>query len=168
MGIIKIFRFTEETDTIVSVESTDTIEFNKNTTTKTKNAFITEVKFNPTDGVGNNQGAEQDLGDQQALGLVEDIIKITGFISQRNADSGANTFLATMKEWKNDPKINDNWELGRFGYADADDTTDDLTPVRIGANQVGLLWERIEWTTDFKGNRKMFTLYFRINRGDGS
>ena len=143
MGIITIFRFTDDTDTIGNVE--DKIEFNTTTKTKTKAAFITEVKFNPTDGVGNNQGAEQDLGDQQALGLVEDIIKITGFISERNSDSGVNPFLATMKEWKNEPKINDNWQLGRFGYADADDTTDDLTPVRIDSDQVGLLWERIEY-----------------------
>ncbi len=166
MGKITIFRFTNTGDTFATV--TDKIEFNTSNKTNTKNAFITEVKFNPTDGVGNNQGAEQDLGDQQALGLVEDIIKITGFISQRNSDSGENTFLVKMKAWKNDAKINDNWDLGRFGYADSDDKTDDITPTRTGTSQVGLLWEKIEWTTDFKGNRKMFTLYFRINRGDGT
>lgn len=166
MGIIRIYRLTGEFDD----EDTDFIEFNiPNSKTTVENAFINEIKFDPSDGVGNNQGAEQELGDQQALGLVEDVIKISGFISKRNGNSndGQNALLDKMSIWESEPKINDDWELGRFGFLDADDVTENVTP-DINPNTIALLWERIQWTVDFKGNRKLFDLYFRINRGDGT
>ena len=166
MGTISIFRFTLTSDTPFT---SDRIDFNTSKKTNVENAFITGIKLNPTDGVGNNQGAEQDLGDQQALGTVEDIIKISGFISKRNGDNndGQNQFLILMDTWTGEPKINDDFELGRFGITDADDITQELIPDNT-PNTIALLWERIEWNVDFKGNRKLFDLYFRINRGDGT
>ena len=165
MGIIRISRFTLTTDT----PFTDNIDFNSSTKTHIENAFITGIKLNPTDGVGNNQGAEQELGDQQALGPIEDIIKISGFISKRNGDNndGQNAFLIQMDIWSGDPKINDDFELGRFGISDIDDVTLEVIPDNT-PNTIALLWERIEWNVDFKGNRKLFDLYFRVNRGDGT
>lgn len=166
MGIITIFRLTESDDEESTVS--DKIEFNTTTDTTSENPFINLYEENPTDGVGNNQGAEQNLGEQQALGQVEDIIKIGGFFSQRNANSGQNTDLVLLTQWANEDKINSNWELGRFGITDLDDLTHSLTPVNTGTNQIALLWEKLERKTDFKGNRELFTLYFRVNRGDGT
>ena len=166
MGKINIFRVTDPGD---DETTSDRIDFNTDVKTKIENAFITGIKLNPTDGVGNNQGAEQELGDQQALGTVEDIIKVSGFISKRNGNGndGQNSFLILMDLWTAEPKINDDWELGRFGMIDDDDHTEDLIPDE-SPNTIALLWERIEWNVDFKGNRKLFDLYFRINRGDGT
>lgn len=166
MGTINIFRLTLTGD---DETTADRIDFNTTKITKVENAFITGIKLNPTDGIGNNQGAEQELGDQQALGTVEDVIKISGFISKRNGDNddGLNQFLLLMDLWTVEPKINDVWELGRFGMTDEDDKTEDLIPDEL-PNTIALLWERIEWNVDFKGNRKLFDLYFRINRGDGT
>lgn len=164
MGTINIFRVTDPGD---DETVSDRIDFNTSKITKTKNAFITGIKINPTDGIGNNQGAEQNLGDQQALGLVEKTIKFSGFISARNADSGLNTFLVKLKDWADEPKINSDWELGRFGFTDADDSTQNVIPDE-SPNTIALLWERIEWTVDFKGNRNLFDLYFRVNLGDGT
>lgn len=166
MGTITIFRLTESDDTESSV--TDKIEFNTTTDTTSENPFINLYEENPTDGVGNNQGAEQNLGEQQALGQVEDVIKVGGFFSQRNANSGQNVDLVLLTQWANEDKINDNWELGRFGITDSDDLTHSLTPVNTGTDQIALLWEKLERKTDFKGNRELFTLYFRVNRGDGT
>lgn len=167
MATIRIFRLTNPGDN----QNTDFIDFNvPNSKTTVENAFITNYKSNPSDGVGNNQGAEQELGDQQALGPVENILKISGFISKRNGDNddGMNSYLVQMKEWETDPKINDNWDLGRFGFIDNDDHTEDVIPVNTGTDRFALLWERIEWSTDMKGNRKLFDLYLRLNRGDGT
>lgn len=166
LGKITIFRLTNTGD---DSTTTDKIDFNIDVKTKIENAFITGIKLNPTDGIGNNQGAEQDLGDQQALGLLEDVIKISGHISKRNGDNndGQNAFLILMDTWSAEPKINDNWQLGCYGMIDDDDHTEDVIPDE-SPNTVALLWERIEWDVDFKGNRKKFDLYFRVNRGDGT
>jgi len=168
MGTIRIARLTATSDTVAT--STDKIDFNTAVQTKVENAFITGFEENPTDGIGNNQGAEQDLGDQQALGLLEDVIKIDGFFSKRNGDlsDGQNQFLILLDTWINEPKINDNWQLGRFGISDADDQTHDLEPIRTGTDQIALLWEKIQRKTNFKANREEFTLWFRVNRGDGT
>lgn len=167
MGKISIFRLTLPGD---NENTVDRIDFNTSQETKIENAFITEYKENPTDGIGNNQGAEQDLGDQQPLGATEDVVKISGFFSKRNGDNddGQNQNLIHLDLWTNEPKVNDDWELGRFGVTDEDDQTHDLVPVRTGTEQIALLWEKLERNTDFKGNREMFTLWFRINKGDGT
>lgn len=167
MGIITIFRLTVSTDT----ENTlDKIEFNVNEETNIENAMITQIEYNPTEGVGNNQGAEQELGDQQALGIIEDVIKISGFITQRDGTNhdGGNAFLILFNTWESEAKSNQVWQLGRFGFKDEDDQTEDVIPIRTGENHVALLWERIRWVTDMAGNRKMFELYLRVNRGDGT
>lgn len=167
MGKISIFRLSLPGD---DETTSDRLDFNTVTSTKVENNFITDFKSNPTDGVGNNQGAEQELGDQQALGPIEDIIKISGFFSKRNGDNndGQNQALIQLDLWISEPKINDDHQLGRFGVIDEDDKTHDLIPVNTGTDQIALLWEKLERDTDFKGNRELFTLWFRINRGDGT
>ncbi len=168
MGKITIARLTDASDTLANVS--DKLEFNTTNKTKVENNFITVFEEDPTDGVGNNQGAEQELGDQQALGATEDVTKIGGFFSKRNGDNndGQNQALMLLDQWIDEPKINDNWDLGRFAVEDNDDHTHDLFPVRTGTDQIAYLWEKLQRRTDFKGNREMFTLFLRVNRGDGT
>jgi len=168
MGTITIARLTETTDTLQNVS--DKLVFNTTVKTKLEANFITVFEEGPTDGVGNNQGAEQDLGDQQALGAVEDVTKIEGFFSRRNGDlnDGQNAALILLDTWVVEAKINDNWQLGRFAVEDEDDQTHNLFPVRTGTDQIAYLWEKLQRKTDFKGNREMFTLFLRVNRGDGT
>ncbi len=174
MGKIRLFRLTLAGDT----SSTEFIDFNGTTKilqdTSIENAFITQIEQRPSDGVGSNQGAELPVGDQQALGLVEDVYILTGFISKRNGDSndGLNAFLITLKLWENESKlVKDVWELGRFGVIIDDDHTKDLEPDGAGvpANEtIALLWEKIEYRSDFKRNQEFFKLILRVNKGDGT
>lgn len=174
MGTIRIFRLTGAGDT----SSTEFIDFNGVTDilqqTDIENAFITVIKENPSDGIGNNQGAEQPLANQQALGEVEDIYRIEGFISKRNGDNddGLNVYLTTLKLWQSEAKIVKNvWELGRFGIIVNDNHLQDVLPDGIGIPAdatISLLWEKIEYTSDFTGNRENFVLFFRVNKGDGT
>lgn len=169
MAIINLYRVTAGSDDLTVI---DRIDFNvPGSKTKVENAFINQMERLPTDGVSNNQGAETPTGDQAALGSVEDILVIKGFISKRNGDNddGLNVFLTKLKEWEDEPKeIDDVWELGRMGIDVADNHNGDLIPVRTGSNQIAYLWERIEYKTNFKKNREEFTLYLRVNRGDGT
>lgn len=174
MATIRIFNLTLAGDT----SSTDFIDFNGVTDilqrTDIENAFITKIEEKPTDAVGENQGAELPLGDQQALGQIEDLYIISGFFSKRNGDlnDGLNAFIATVKGWENSSKkVKDVWELGRFGIIVNDNHAQDVLPDGAGvpANEtIALLWEKIEWASDFLGNRENFKLYFRVNKGDGT
>lgn len=169
MGIINLYRVTAGSDTLTVA---DRIDFNvPGSKTKVENAFITEMQRLPTDGVANNQGAETPTGDQAALGSIEDILVIKGFISKRNGDAndGLNVFLTKLREWEDEGKeVDDVWELGRMGIDVADNHAADLIPVRTGTKQTAYLWERIEYRTNFKKNQEEFTLYLRVNRGDGT
>ena len=169
MGKIVLFRVTGQND---DETVADRIEFNiPGSKTKTENAFITELYNMPTEGIGNNQGAATPTGDQSALGTIEDILIMDGFISKRDGDgnNGNNSYLATLKLWENDTKeIDGTWELGRMGIIIDDNHNSDLIPKRTGADQFAYLWERIEYRSDFKGNRELFKLFLRLNRGDGT
>ena len=151
MATIRLFNLTLAGDT----SSTDFIDFNGTTAilqqTDIENAFITKIQQLPSDGIGNNQGAELPLGDQQSLGQIEDVYILTGFISKRNGDSddGMNAFLTTIKGWENSSKkVKGVWELGRFGLIINDDHTKDVLPDGAGvpaAETIALLWEKIEY-----------------------
>lgn len=172
MAVIRIFRLTNPGDD----DTDEFIDFNVPGTedaTDVENAFITSIKENDSDGVGNNQGVETPLGDQQPLDKVEDIITIEGFFSKRNGnnDDGMNAFIALLRTWAAEPKINLNWDLGRFGLRVDDDVSQSVIPDGLGVPAdltIALLWARIEWESDFKGNREKFKLIFRINEGDGT
>ncbi len=173
MAVIRIFRLTNPGDD----DDTEFLDFNipGTATEKTdiENSFITSIKESDTDGVGSNQGIETPLGDQQGLDKVEDIITIDGFFSKRNGNSndGVNAFIAIMRGFAAEPKLTIAWDLGRFGLRVDDDIGQSVIPDGAGvpANAtIALLWARIEWETDFTGNREKFKLIFRINRGDGT
>ena len=166
MGIITLFRFTDVTDTISTAEK---LEFNDETDLKTKNVhgFITEVKVVPVDGLGDNQGSEQNFGDKQPLGSIDKEYTLTGFISARATNP--NSLLDTLALWAKEDKKNDDFQNGRFGFADTDDDTDDVTPIPDTLpNPSGLIWKSISKTSDMKGNRTKFTLKFSFSVGDGT
>ena len=169
MGTINLYRVTGSGD---DKTTSDRIDFNiPGSKPKVENAFIKSMERLPTDGIGNNQGAETPSGDQSALGEVENTLIIRGYISKRNGDNndGLNTYLIKLDEWENEDKeIDDVWELGRMGIDVADNHAADLIPVRTGSDQKAYLWERIEYKTNFNLNREEFTLYLRVNRGDGT
>ena len=173
MGKIRIFRLTNAGDD----ENTEFIDFNGTTeilqNTELENAFIRSIDELDSDGIGNNQGAETPLGDQQALDKIEDVITIDGFISKRNGDlnDGFNAFIGTLRLWAVDEKITDDWDLGRFGLIVDDDHHQDLEPDGAGVPvdlTIALLWLRIEWKSDLKANQENFKIFFRVNKGDGT
>lgn len=166
MGIITLYRFTDITDTINTAEK---LEFNDETDLKTKNVhgFITEVRVDQVEGVGNNQGSEQNFGDKQPLGTIDKEYTITGFISARATNP--NSFLDTLAKWLKEEKKNDIFQNGRFGFRDADDNTDDVIPIPDTLpSPSGLIWKSMAKVTDMKGDRSMFTLKFTFSVGDGT
>ena len=169
MAKIRIIRVTNSGD---DENTADRIDFNvPGSKTKVENAFIQRMRSLPTEGIGNNQGVNVPTGDQAALGTIEDILEITGFVSKRNGNNndGMNAILAKFKVWETEPKqIKNVWELGRMGIVVDDNHNADLVPKRTGTDQIAYLWERIEYETDFQSNREFFKLFFRKNRGDGT
>lgn len=165
MGTITIFRFTDVLDTILTAEK---LEFNTATSTKIVNGFITQVNINPIDGLGDNQGAEQNYGDLQALGSVEKEYEIIGFISQRATNP--NVFLDTLADWQEQSKTSKGvFEQGRFGFTDVDDPSEDRIPIpNTQPNPSGLIWQSISKKSNMKGNRTDFTLKLRFSVGDAT
>jgi len=165
MGIITLYRFTDIGDTISTAEK---LEFNTSKDTKIVNGFITNVDVDPIEGIGDNQGAEQDYGDLQALGSVEKEYTITGFISSRATNP--NSFLVTLNTWQKQAKTSKGiFEQGRFGFADVDDPTDDVTPIpNTESNPSGLIWQSLSKKSNMKGNRTNFILKLRFSVGDAT
>ena len=172
MALIRIFRLTNAGDN----DATEFLDFNIPGTedkTNVENAYITEIKDFDTDAVGSNQGVELPLGDLQALGKIEDVITVEGFFSKRNGNQndGINDLVTIMRGWADDEKITDDWDLGRFGLRVEDDIGQSVIPDGDGVPEnltIALLWLKIEWTSDFKGNREKFKIFFKINKGDGT
>lgn len=167
MGIITIFRFTDVNDTILTAEK---LEFNDETDVSTKNVhgFITEAKVDPIDGLGDNQGSEQDYGDKQALGSVEKEYTLTGFISARATNP--NVFLETLSNWQEESKTSVGvFEQGRFGFTDEDDPTDNVIPIpNTQPKPSGLIWKSLSKTSNMKGDRTDIVLKLRFSVGDGT
>ncbi len=166
---VNLYRLSLVGDTKTTV---DRIDFNiaADKDTKVENAYMLNINRENSDGVGDNQGAEQDTGDIQALGAVEDQYVLQGFISKRTGDldDGQNQFLILLDLWDKEAKQTDNWPEGRFGIEDVGDLTNDLVPVRTGSNQIGLVWESYSKKSNLTKNRVDFVLKFRISRGDGT
>ncbi len=171
---INLYRLSLTTD---SSTTSDRIDFNdpsltdevlKDTTIE--NAHIQNIDKMDTDGVGDNQGAEQQTGDIQPLGSVDDTYILTGYITKRdgNNNDGQNQFLILLDLWDDEPKNSDNWPEGRFGIDDNGDHTNDLAPVRTGTSQIGLIWESYDKKSNLTKNRVDFVLRFRVSRGDGT
>ena len=154
----------------------DRIDFNDGANPNVKdtdieNPFMLSIETIGTESIADQQGAEQDHADQEALGPVEDVYEITGFISKTDGDlgDGQNQFLILLDLWDKEPKTLDGvWEEGRFGIVDDNDHTNDLIPVNTGSNRIGLLWESYRKKQDLGRNRTEFTIRLRLNKGDGT
>ena len=64
---IVLYRVTTPGQTISTVPANEKITFNVDDDPNKENAFITRYEIRNTTGIGNNQAAEQDLGDHQDL-----------------------------------------------------------------------------------------------------
>jgi len=167
MDTIRLFYLVATGDSSIN----DFLDFNldsRGKSTKIENAFIRKITRTDTDGVGDNQSVEQDLGDKQALGAIETKIILEGFISQRNANSGTNTFLDQLERYANSSKQSTNWPEGQFGVIDIGDQNNSVIPVRTGSNQIGLIWESYEKISDLAHNQENFKIVLTVSKGDGT
>lgn len=166
---LRVFRLTLGGDT----SNTEFILFNDPNDsdfkdTEKENAFATSFKRADPEGIGNNQGAEKDDGNVQALGIVEGTYTIEGFISNMrgDADDGVNAFVDRLRLWKEGAQeLVGVWEAGRFGIIDNSDHDNDLAPIGTGNTAIGLIFQNFEKTNNYNENRVMIKLTFRRSRG---
>lgn len=169
---ITLYRVTNPGDNIGNVPADELIAFNANVDVDAPNAFITSYQISNTTGIGNNQAAEQDLGDHQDLGPIEQIYLLRGFISQRdksdNTTLGFNPFIDILEKWDQGTKTNLNFKHGRFGIDIADLPRYDIVPVGTGTTQIGLIWKGISWDQDYENHplRANFEIQFIVDKGD--
>lgn len=167
-SLITLYRLTNPGDNINNV--TDKIFFNYSKSNKLENAYVTEYLIGGESGVGDNQSVAQDTSNLQPLGKFEDSYILRGFISQRDSNSGFNTLVTLLAQWDNDPKVNSNWPQGRFGIKFDDFRPWDRVPVGTGANQLGLIWQYIQWKNIYghKDHRANFEIKLKVSRSDGT
>lgn len=174
---ITVYIVTNAGDNLGNIAATEKIIFNNEADadfkdTKKEGAYITRFRPKRSEALGDNQSAEQELGDYQALGAFENIIILEGYISNRIgvALDGQNAFIATMDGWENAAKQNDDFEEGRFGIEFGDMRKKDIIPVGTGTSQIGMILEFIDWDCDWeqKPARAKFVMQFRVSKGDGT
>lgn len=166
---LTLYRVTSPGDNIGNVGITDIIIFNNTANVNSHNAFITEFNITNTTGIGNNQAAEQDLGDHQDLGSVEQLYIITGFISLRTQAEASTNFITILKKFDDEIKTNANFVHGRMGIDFEDFGQYDIVPVGTGSTQVGLIWKSIKWgPLDFDRLplRADFVITMIVDKGD--
>ena len=142
---LTLYRVTTALQGLGNLSPNEEIIFNNTTDVSLHNAFITGVKITNTTGIGNNQAAEQDLGDHQDLGSVEQKYILTGFIAIREQADTATNKITIMKKWDDEIKQNDIWVHGRMGIKIDDFVQYNIIPDGVGSDQIGLIWKSIEW-----------------------
>ena len=114
--VVTVYRVTNAGDLITNVPSNELINFNSSKSTRTENAFIFPdgLKIIPTEGIGDNQSAETEFGNQQALGRVEKFYELRGFISlvEGTSADGDNLFVRVMEKWESGDKQNSAFSNG--------------------------------------------------------
>ena len=166
---LTLYRVNTPGQNIGSLDANNLIAFNDTTDVNSHNAFITEVEITNTTGIGNNQAAEQDLGDHQDLGSVEQMYVLTGFISKRTEAEGVTNLINILKKWDDEVKTNDNFVHGRMGLDMEDFGQYDIIPDGVGTDQVGLIWKSIKWgplTFDILPLRADFVITMIVDKGD--
>lgn len=164
-----LFRVNTAGQGLGNLDANEQITFNANTDIENHNGFITQVDITNTTGIGNNQAAEQDLGDHQDLGPVEKLYVITGFISVRDEAESLSNLINIMQKWDTEIKTNTNFKHGRMGLLLDDFSQYDLAPIGTGTDQQGLIWKSIEWgplTYDILPLRADFKITMIIDLGD--
>ncbi len=118
--------------------------------------------------IGDNQGAEMEFGDKQALSTFEKTYVIHGIIFQMNAT--ANSIIATLNSWEVGAKSSLGiFDQGRFGIIISDDTTKSFEPIASTlTGPQGLMWLDIAYTLDFENNQQKFTLRLTVSKGNGT
>jgi hypothetical protein len=152
-----------------NLDANEQIIFNNTTNVNLHNAFVTGVDITNTTGIGNNQAAEQDLGDHQDLGSVEQLYIIRGFISVRDQTPAATNYIDILKKWDDEVKTNTNFVHGRMGIAIDDFAQYNIVPDGVGSEQVGLIWKSIKWGTlefDINPLRADFVITMIVDKGD--
>jgi len=166
---LTLYRVTTAGDTLGTIGATEKILYNSTNDVNSHNGFITTYSLPNTTGIGNNQAAEQDLGDHQDLGSVENLYILTGFISVRDQSVAASNLITIMKKWDEEVKTNDDFVHGRFGIDIDDFPNYDLIPDGVGVDQVGLIWKSLEWLDldfDRLPLRADFKITLLVDKGD--
>jgi len=169
MATIQLYRLTNPGDTVSSISSTEKVRFNATTDVKSNLAFCTNFRVSSTIGIGNNQAAEQDLGDHQDLGAVELLYIINGFVGRREVDPDPNNPISQFRKWDEEVKINDAFIHGRFGIQLNDFKDYTIVPVGTGLDQIGLIWKGIDWNPldyDRLPLRADFQIQLIVDKGD--
>ena len=151
------------------LDANNQITFNVGTDVSIHAGFITGVEITDTTGIGNNQAAEQDLGDHQDLGLVEQLYVLTGFISKREEAESDSNLINIMQKWDEGIKTNEFFVHGRMGMLIGDFTQYDLNPIGTGSDQQGLIWKSIKWGPldfDVLPLRADFVITMIVDKGD--
>ena len=168
-----LYRVTAAGEVIGTVPANEKITFSVDDDPNKENAFITRYQIRNTTGIGNNQAAEQDLGDHQDLGPVENLYTLYGLITIRNTGTGTggiNKFVEIMEKWDSEPKINTNFIHGRMGIKIDDFQKYDVVPVGTGANQKGLIWRNLDWDNSYAKHPLPgeFIINMIVDKGDAS
>lgn len=170
---LTLYRVTDPGDTITTPSViVDSVIFNATDDVNNPNPFVTTFDISTTTGIGNNQAAEEDLGDHQDLGQVENLYIIRGFISQRDkingTTTGINPFIALIKSFDTENKTNLDFKHGRFGIQIEDMEPYDVIPVGTGTSQVGLIWKGIYWNQNYEDHplRADFEIQLIVDKGD--
>lgn len=170
--IFNLYRLSLTGDTSTTL---DRIDFNDPGATNFKdhtkeNAIITSVKRVSTHSVGDNQPATVAQGNKDELGNAELMYIIEGKIKNTNGNSanGQNAFLILLDLWDSESSQIANWPEGRFGISDAHNNVNNLTPVRTGTSQTGLIWDSYETTDDLGANETSFVIRLQVSKGDGT
>lgn len=173
LTLYRVTTLGQEVSPPTNVPADEQIEFNATTDVKTPNPFITTYDISTTTGIGNNQAAEEDLGDHQDLGQVEKLYILRGFISQRDKINpttvGFNPFIDILEKWDTENKTIDDFKHGRFGIIIDDMSRYSLTPIGRGqTDQVGLIWKGIYWTQNYEAQpfRADFEIHLITDKGD--
>jgi len=168
--IINIFRVTGEND---DQSTTDRIDFNDLTDADPKDSskehpFIFTIEKLETEGIGSNLTAEKPDGIIQPLAVIGGTYTITGKITNTRgpSDTGDNTFLQLLQEWKDEEQVIKNvWNAGRFGIEDNNDSTNTLIPNNTEGSEVGLIFVDYKKTNNYNTNQSDIVLIFRRSRG---
>jgi hypothetical protein len=172
MGKVILYRYTAANDTTSTAEK---IEFDTTINVNEAGAIIDKdgggVKVVPVEAVGENQGAEMEFGDKQALSTFEKIYIINAVVFQmKPSGGGANTILDTLDKWEKGAKTSLGiFDQGRFGIVIEADTTKNFLPVATTKpGPQGLMWIDIAYTLDFEHNQEKFTLRLTVSKGNGT
>jgi len=166
---IKLYRVNTAAQGIGSLDANEEIDYNVGTDITTHAGFITSYRIANTTGIGNNQAAEQDLGDHQDLGPVENLYILTGYITKRDTAVAPANLITIMKKWDDEAKTNTNFVHGRFGIQIDDFPNYNVIPDGVGAVQVGLIWKSLDWNPiDYIKHpiRADFEIRLIVDKGD--